>query len=175
MERGCFSKTPLSCLHSYLELSLHHPRTDSVSAVMAHDSPPCVGKSFKAATWCTTHDHVGMPERELFLVRRECRWHVACSDKCISFSLLRTPLDSDRLIALLTAQIRWWEQIRADLMEDWQYKKLIERDALNKGGGEAGYIVWETMLELERREAPNNRQQSQCPWVYRRHLRKCNP
>ena len=58
------------------------------------------------------------------------------------FFLLPTTVDSDRSIAPVATQIRWWESVRTTLMEDWKKEHLIEWDAPTKDAGGASHTVW---------------------------------
>ena len=56
---------------------------------------------------------------------------------------------SDRPLALLATQIRWWEWVRADIFDDTKSNRV----GWTKEAGGAEYTVWEAMLELEPDEA----------------------
>ena len=87
------------------------------------------------------------------------------------FSLFSYTKNSDRPIALLATQIRSWNWVRADIMEDWERHNPIEWNVPTKeaGGGECT----EPMLELEPLEVEAiNLEQSQDSLIYKTRLKK---
>ena len=53
-------------------------------------------------------------------------------------------VDSDRPVAPLATQTRWWEWVRADAMEYWKRGNPVEWDAPTKVAGGAEYTEKET-------------------------------
>ena len=76
------------------------------------------------------------------------RWPATAS--CIMFFFVQPKtVASDRPLALLATQIRWWEWVRADIFDDTKSNRV----GWTKEAGGAEYTVWEAMLELEPDEA----------------------
>ena len=78
---------------------------------------------------------------------------------CDIFFVLPKTVDSDTPIAQLATQIRWWDWVRAELMEDQEKRRTKQV--------EQSFRVRDALWELEPEAGP--KEQSQC----RMHLRKC--
>ena len=64
--------------------------------------------------------------------------------------LIPTNISNERPIALLPTLIRWWECLRALVVERWQERHRIGWDVTDRRNGGAERTGWETLLEVER-------------------------
>ena len=81
-------------------------------------------------------------------VEQSDRWpQQACTTM---FFLIPMNVTSERLIALPSTLIRWWEALRAPEVAKWQQRYRIEWDTTNGRNGGAQRTVWEVLMEMER-------------------------
>ena len=58
---------------------------------------------------------------------------------------------SERPIALLPTLLRWWEWLRAPVVQEWEKKRRrVKWDATEGRNGGAARTAWEALLEMER-------------------------
>ena len=66
------------------------------------------------------------------------------------FFLVRKNATSDRPIALLRTLIRWWEWLRAPVLEEWRKESGVRWDAAEGSNGAAERTAWEALLDMEK-------------------------
>ena len=83
------------------------------------------------------------------------------------FFLLPKTVDSDRPIAPPAKQIRWWQLVKADIMEDWNY---LSRAHQQKKQEEQG-PVWVATL-TKRMQVQRTQEHSQCSLICKKAFEK---
>ena len=63
--------------------------------------------------------------------------------------LIPKNVTSDRPIALLPTLTRWWECLRAPVIQEWKKRSRVRWDATERSNGGGERAAWEAMLEME--------------------------
>ena len=86
------------------------------------------------------------------------------------FFLIPKNVTGERLIALLPTLIRWWEALGASEVAKWQQKYRVDWDATDGRNGGAQQMVWENLMEKQRKKIKERWRWFWVVWAWATHL-----